>query len=373
MSDSTEIDAFFSAELAGMRREFEEQLNRSLSTIVSRIDNNLDVEVIHRCILDYFKKPGKRLRPLLFLSTVQALNPEQPIDSGGFQMACGLEFFHEFILIHDDLIDRSDTRRGAPTLWRRLELDAGLPESRARSTALIIGDILFAYSIELFSSNDTPPSITSELLGHFLWAARETGWGAIGEIVVSEQPFLQTATGTVEAIYHAKTTRYTFETPMLLAAEVCRAPDLVQTTLVRMARPLGLAFQLENDLHELTGYLGGRPARSADTKSGLKTLPLVRLLEILPDRHRQEMAVCLDQPNSEDRRERLAEALEKTRFIPVIRSEIDLLFGQTVAILQQSGIDADLRGRLAKIVGFLRTHRKHSEAVPKNDDLRTKE
>ncbi len=364
MSDSKKTDAFFPAELAGMRREFEEQFNRSLSTIVSRIDNDLEVDTIHGCILDYLRKPGKRLRPLLFLSTVQALHPEQAIDSGGFRMACGLELFHEFILIHDDLIDRSDTRRGAPTLWRRLELDAGLSESKARSTALIIGDILFACAIELFSSDQTPPSITSGFLGLFLRAARETGWGAIGEIVASEQPFLQTEADTVEAIYHAKTTRYTFETPMILAAAVCRAPDLVQTTLVRMARPMGLAFQLENDLHELTGYLGGRPARSADSESGLKTLPLVRLLEALPDHHRQEMAACLDQPDSDRRREQLAEALESTEFIPVIRSEIDRLFDQPGAILEQSGIDANLRNRLAQIVAFLRAHRNHSEACP---------
>lgn len=362
MSDSTKTDAFFPADLAGIQREFEGQLDNSHSTIASRIDNDLGVDAIHACILDYLRTPGKRLRPLLFLATVQALDPERTIDSGTFRMACGLELFHEFILIHDDLIDRSDTRRGAPTLWRRLELDAGLPEPKARSTALIVGDILFACAIELFTSSETPSSVTSRFLAIFLRAARETGWGAIGEIVVSEQSFLETTTGKIEAIYHAKTTRYTFESPMILAAAVCRASDLVRTTLVRMARPLGLAFQLENDLHELTGYLGGRSARSSDTESGLKTLPLIRLLEALPDRQSQEMATWLDQPDNDLRRERLAEAVESTGFIPAIRSEIDRLFDQPGEILAQSGIDAALRKRLGPIVAFLRSHRNHSEA-----------
>jgi len=355
-------DSFHSVDLAGVRQEFEEQLDRSLSTIVSRVDNALKVDAVHTCLMHYLKTPGKRLRPLLFLATVQALNPERTIDSGVFRMACGLELFHEFILIHDDLIDRSDSRRGAPTLWRRLESDAGLPEPKARSTALIAGDILFAGAIELFTSNDTRPGVTSGFLGTFLQAARETGWGAIGEIVVSEQPFLETTTGTVEAVYHAKTTRYTFEAPMILATAVCGAPDLVHTTLVRLARPLGLAFQLENDLHELTAYLDGRSERSADTESGIKTLPLVRLLEALPERDRQDMAAWLDQPDIDRRREHLAVVIKSTGFITVIRSEIDRLFAQPGAILEQSGIDADLRRRLDHIVAFLRAHRNHSEA-----------
>jgi len=362
MSDPTKTDLFSSADLAGTRKKLEEELDRSTSLIASRVDQDLEVNTVSACMLRYLKTPGKRLRPLLFLATLQALDPERDIDSDRYRMAGGLELLHEFILIHADLIDRSDTRRGAPTLWRRLESEVGLPEPKARSTALIIGDIIFAFAIELLMSSEIPTGITSRLLATFLQAARSTGWGAIGEIMISERPFLKTTTGTIEAIYHAKTTRYTFETPMILAACICQAPDLVQATLTRIAQPLGLAFQLENDLHELAGYLGGRSKNSADLELGLKTLPLVRLLEACPDRQRQDTAALLDEPDSDGRRARLVDAIESTELISTIRLEIDQLFEEPTSVLDQSGIEPDLRKRLARIVRFLRANRNHSEA-----------
>jgi geranylgeranyl diphosphate synthase type I len=369
MPNPTEINALFYSDLAGTKEKLEAELGRSLSLIASRVNQDLDVNAAGACMLRYLKTPGKRLRPLLFLSTLRALDPERDIDSNRYRMACGLELFHEFILIHDDLIDRSDTRRGAPTLWRRLESEVGLPEPKARSTALIIGDIIFACAIDILTSGEIPIEITSKYLATFLQAARETGWGAIGEIMISEQPFLKTNTGTIEAIYQAKTTRYTFEAPMILAACICRTPDPVQEILTRMARPLGLAFQLENDLHELAGYLGGRSRYSADSELGLKTLPLGRLLEICNDRQRKDMAALLDEPDSDRRRARLAEAIDSAGLIPAIRLEIDRLFEQPATVLDQSGIDPDLRMRLTRIVAFLCSNRNHSEAGPVNDDL----
>jgi geranylgeranyl diphosphate synthase type I len=362
MSNPTKSNALFSADLAGTRKKLEEELGRSRSLIASRVDQDLQVNAVSACMLRYLKTPGKRLRPLLFLATLQALDPERDIDSDRYRTACGLELFHEFILIHDDLIDRSDTRRGAPTLWRQLQSEVGLPEPKARSTTLIIGDIIFAWAIELLTSSNVPTEITSRFLVTFLQAARETGWGAIGEIMISERPFRETTTGTIETIYHAKTTRYTFEVPMILAACICQAPNPVQEILTRIARPLGLAFQLENDLHELTGYLAGQSANSADSKLGLKTLPLVRLLEVCAGRQRQDMAALLDEPDNDRRRARLADAIESTELIATIRLEIDQLFEQPAAVLNQSGFEPDLWKRLARIVTFIQANINHSEA-----------
>jgi geranylgeranyl diphosphate synthase type I len=362
MSDSTKTDTDPASDLVGMRQRIEEELDRSLSLISSQINTNLDVQVIHSCLLQYLKAPGKRLRPLLFLTTIQALNPGHGINSSTLQTACGLEFFHEFILIHDDLIDGSVTRRGAPTLWRRLESEAGLSAPKAKSAALIIGDILFAHAIELFTSNNAPPRNTNLSLVTFLGTAHETGWGAIGELMASDRSFFDTKSGLIEAVYYAKTTRYTFEAPMILAAVVCRVPDSVQATLAEMARPLGLAFQLENDLHEITHYLSGQSAKSADAEIGIKTLPLIRLLEALPDCRRHEMAGLLDQPDNDRRRERLAVAIRRTGLVATIESEIEQLFEEPRAILDQSGLDANLRSRFDRIVEFIRKNRNHSEA-----------
>lgn len=102
---------------------------------------------------------GKRLRPLLCLCGWHAAGGGTHIEAA-INAASSLEFFHTFALIHDDVIDRSDTRRGQPSLHRALAT-ARLNDERADrngaradwfgiSAAILLGDLALVFSDEMW-------------------------------------------------------------------------------------------------------------------------------------------------------------------------------------------------------------------------------
>jgi len=330
--------------------------------MVGQIDPALGIDDIGQIFRNHLSLPGKRLRSLLFLLTLRTLDPDRELDEAAYRIAVGLEFFHEFLLIHDDVIDSSDTRRGGPTLWRRLEARLGLSRDRARSIATILGDFLYAQAVDRMATSNAGPAAKADIIHVLMTAAGQTGWGAVAEIQMAENPFCDAAEDAIKAIYQAKTTQYTFEAPMLMASLLAGGHDGISTFLTAMARPLGLAFQLENDLHELIQL--GIPSAPipVDLKDRIKTLPMVRLLQSLPKDDRLRLEQRLSGPLDQETRTGVAELMTANDLLRTMRTEIDRCFAQPFLILDQADLEAKTREQLKEIVRFIQANRHHSEA-----------
>lgn len=361
--NSSEADPFLSpSSLNRLRNRLESHIQLTISEMVAEIDPALRIHAIGDVVQHHLENPGKRLRSLLFLLTLQALDPDYRLDDGSFRIAAGIEFFHDFLLIHDDLIDSSCTRRGAPTLWRRLETDLSLPVARARSIATILGDLLHAQAIDGVATASIAPSVRVDLIHTLMAAAGQTGWGAVAEIQLAEAPILQASETSIRAVYQAKTTRYTFEAPMVLAAIVNRAPMNLRETLAAIARPLGLAFQIENDLHELVQLKHPRHPVPVDLQDHVKTLPMVHLYGLLQPDDRERLEVCLSGPLDETSRSVFTELIEANGLIDSMQDTIDETFEQPFQILDGADLNPTCRERLCEIVRFVHANRNHSEA-----------
>ena len=214
--------------------------------------------VLAPVVLDSLRVPGKRLRPRLFCAACRAFGRD-PFP-GLMPAALALELAHAFILIHDDLIDGSEHRRGAASLPRRLDDAMGGSRGgnfRGSDAALVAGDVLYSLAMESLTQAEAPPERLLAASREFMRAALDTGRGALLEIRAARTPPDELSLDDVEEMYALKTGAYTFRLPVRLAAVLAGTGD--DLSLDDFSRPAGIAFQLSNDRQGLGEWLAGGP------------------------------------------------------------------------------------------------------------------
>jgi geranylgeranyl diphosphate synthase type I len=216
--------------------------------------------------------------------------PESP-DHHAYILATALEVFHAAALVHDDIMDRSDTRRGRPAAHRHFEshhTDSGFAGDAphfGQSAALMIGDLLLAWSSELVTdalSHVRLPSVIAGTrrefhrmwnevtMGQYLDIHEESAWPTISD----DERFHRAM-----RVVTFKSAKYSMEAPLLLGASLADASDDQLRQLATFGLPLGVAFQLRDDMLGVFGNPDetGKPAGD-DLREGKRTV-LVALAE----------------------------------------------------------------------------------------------
>jgi heptaprenyl diphosphate synthase len=202
---------------------------------------------------------GKRIRPALVILTSRL---GDPVMDHVYDLAMGLEFIHTATLVHDDLIDRSPTRRGMTTLH----------ETMGAAPAIIIGDYYFAKGANLTSAIGLP-EIDSAISNTVMTIC-------MGELLqmTSKDDYHQSLED-----YHRKIARKT----ATLLATCCYCGGVVggldpdrRDALQRYGHKLGMAFQIADDLldYVATAEELGKPV-GADLRQGTVTLPFMLALQ----------------------------------------------------------------------------------------------
>lgn len=224
---------------------------------------------------------GKRLRAQ-FCHTGWVAAGGEPLAEEAVAVASALEIFQAAALVHDDLIDHSDTRRGRPSAHRALEIahrDAGWTgssEDFGVSGAILLGDLLVAWSDDLVEAAiaDHPHAalVRAEYarmrrdvtLGQFLDVAQESAWVT--------QPEGEHAERALE-IASLKSARYSVEQPLIIGAALAGATNEQRASLRAFGHHIGIAFQLRDDVLGVFGDTAqtGKPAGD-DIREGKRTL-----------------------------------------------------------------------------------------------------
>ena len=250
-SPTTETDA---EHVAALRDRIEEAL--------PALPPDGDPAVLYEPARYVLEGGGKRIRPILLLLVAEAYG--RPADAA-LPAALAVEVFHNFTLVHDDIMDASDERRGRPTV--HVKWDVG--------TAILVGDLLMGRSYELLGEvDDTPlealyevyhPMVKQLCSGQALDASFED------EPVVSVEAYLDMIDGKTAALLSAA-----FE----LGAVVGEAPRAHRERLRAAGRLVGRAFQIQDDLLDVVadGEDWGK-AVGGDLVNGKKTYVTLRALE----------------------------------------------------------------------------------------------
>ncbi len=208
------------------------------------------------------KAGGKRLRPLLTILVARALGYK---GKDIYPLACSLELLHSATLIHDDVLDGADTRRGQPAAHTVF----GVTHS------ILTGDVLLALANTMMSSYGIP-SITACLSDAIL----KTVSGEIIEIArirdvdMDMDGYLEIITGK---------TAYLIKAACQVGAQLAGAPAHLEEAACGYGLNIGVAFQLVDDALDYTSpkEVMGKP-KGADIREGKLTLPLILYMRDLP-------------------------------------------------------------------------------------------
>jgi geranylgeranyl diphosphate synthase, type I len=297
----------------------------------------------------FLRRPGKRVRPLLLLHSCRVFGGDA---DKALPVAAALELLHSFILAHDDVIDRSDSRSGQPTLHRALETRLGHLHERdraGRDLAVIFGDVLFSMAQRAILAADFPAETRLSALDAVLACLAETGLGECEDVLFGMWDISRVSPREVERMYWLKTTRYSIECPLLVGAILAGGGNAVAAELRELSRPLGLALQLRNDLQAFRQFEISDAAVPDDFTDGKKTLLMTTAFEALGGQDRRLLQLCLGQrPVTEAGLSILKELVVKSGAVSRLEVRAAELVGDATTRLASCNLPARARRGLAE-------------------------
>lgn len=226
---------------------------------------------------------GKRIRPLLFLELLEAFHA--PILEAHFQVAAALEMIHTGSLIHDDLpaMDNDDYRRGRLTNHKKYGEDL----------AILAGDSLFLDAFGCVAEADLPASIRVQLIALLSDASGTAGMVA-GQVLDMEGEGASLTLDQLQVIHANKTGRL-LAYPFQAAGILLELEPAIATFLEEIGLHLGLAFQIRDDILDVTAdfaSLGKTPQK--DLQAEKSTYPALLGLDGAQAYLDRELDACED-------------------------------------------------------------------------------
>ena len=247
----------------------------------------------------FVARDGKRIRPALLYYTYRACGGQS--DHKVMPMAKAVELLHTYLLIHDDIMDHADVRRGEPaahviyTDLHRHRGWQGNPEHFGESVAILLGDLAQTYSLELYSSVELAPEVATEFRQQFSVMCQEVVLGQYLEMTAGYREHLEE--DELLRVLRMKSGRYSVERPVQLGYLLARAPEATRHALTVYGLKMGEAFQLQDDLLGMFGDAKtvGKPV-GADLVEGKFTLLIHHAFRHLSDGDRRVLQQALGNP-----------------------------------------------------------------------------
>ncbi|MDF2876969.1 MAG: Polyprenyl synthetase [Clostridia bacterium] len=269
---------------------------------------------------------GKYIRAISLLAAAQ--NKEGFIHSNAVKFAAAIELLHLATLVHDDVIDNADMRRGVITLQKKY----------GQKTAVICGDYLLCMALRLtaavsnkeeYINLDMPSYMSKVCLGELNQHLNN------GNLDLSVYQYLKIIAGKTAAL---------FEASFYAGAIVCEVSEEEAKMYKRLGRYIGMIFQLTDDCidFETTEEIAKKPVQS-DFEQGVITLPLIHAFS-------QMMSFKEKAKESAVSRTEINEIVSKTEGLGFTRRVSKKYYNKSLKIINQLDITDDKRTRLISIL-----------------------
>lgn len=305
-----------------------------------------EVDLLYRMMRDYPSRPGKGMRPFLCVTACRAAGGSE--DDAMLTAAC-IELFQNWILVHDDIEDGSELRRGEPALHRKY----GEP------LALNAGDALHARTWAALLKNKERIGLerTFAVLEEFSRMVDETtegqhmelGWVHSRRWDLGEKDYYEMCT--------RKTSWYTVASPCRLGAIVAGAGPKALSGLKEFGTSLGVAFQIQDDALNLVGdQTKYGKAKSDDILEGKRTLILLHLLSVASQSERDRIVAIMNKSREKKTDADVSyvlSAMDRYDAIGFARKRASELMKESLATLRGISLKGD-KGAASLLASFAR-------------------
>jgi len=237
--------------LAALRAKIDKSLRLFLDKAREEYKFHLIDPVLFASLEDFVLREGKRLRPIFLIASYNGYAKKRGrMEPSIYYVSTCIELLHNFMLIHDDIIDRSALRRGKPTMHRLLMKAHRQPggERLGQDLAIIAGDIVYALAIDAFLSIHENPKRKERALKYFIQTAVFTAMGEFIDTLHGVKKIQDVTEKEIFLSYALKTARYTFDCPLVVGAILAGAPSKDIKALARFGLLIGEAFQIQDDI-----------------------------------------------------------------------------------------------------------------------------
>ncbi|WP_329390454.1 polyprenyl synthetase family protein [Streptomyces sp. NBC_01716] len=281
---------------------------------------------------------GKRLRSAFCYWGWRSAG--QPDSDAMVRAAASMELVHAAAVVHDDIIDDSTLRHGRPTAQVSLRdafTDGPRGRERARSLAMLAGDLLMSWAGQMFTGCGLPAAYLAQARG--LWAvlARELIAGEALELLHTEG---ESDVRRSLKVIRYKTAKYTVEHPLHIGAAVAGADPALREVFTDYGLPLGEAFQLRDDLIGLFGDPATTGKSNTDDVSAARPTALIALTKqaATPAERRELRSLLGRRTLTADQLGRVRAVVERTGARDRVEDMISERVGAAVGALGGAGL-----------------------------------
>lgn len=302
---------------------------------------------------------GKRLRPAYCYWSYVAAAGLPGDDAPLLKVASSLDLLHVSALVHDDLIDAADTRRGLPAAHKRFEqLHAarrgrGSEADFGTSSAILLGDLLLMWSVDLVDSSGAPhldrarphlSAMRAEVTaGQYLDVAAQ--YGVTGAVTVAEE------LDVAQRVLEYKSASYSIRRPAQIGAALGGADDALIDALGEFGSIIGRAFQLRDDVLGVYGEASvtGKPY-GGDIREGKRTVLVLTALANSAPEAATELEQLLGAPGlTDDDVTRAASLIDASGARAHVEGIIDDSLTRALGVLDRARLTTDGRTALGEL------------------------
>ncbi|MCK9574034.1 MAG: polyprenyl synthetase family protein [Candidatus Omnitrophica bacterium] len=331
-----------------IKNRIENELKDYTHAIINTYSLNKLSPLLFNKIKEFISRDGKRVRPILFC--IGYLGFAKKEKKGLYRSALSLELLHDFMLVHDDIIDRSDTRRGKPSMHSLFNkyLEKKKVKFKGEDLSIITGDVMYAMALDAFLAIEENFTRKELALKKLISAAFYTGSGEFIELLFEAKPIEKATKADIYKIYDYKTANYTFASPLSMGAALAGAPKNELDKLIDYGMNLGRAFQIKDDIIGTFGETSQTgKSNLTDINGGKKTILIWYAYRKSGNRGREKIKNVFSGKNS--RKKELLEIrnlILESGGLDYAKKEINNLLKKSEGIIKSSGLRKEYREAL---------------------------
>ncbi len=367
MDQKIEVDQERMEKSLGKLKNWREEINKALEKDFKTYGKRAgeiheEGERMVRYLRKFSMRGGKRIRPGLVIAGYKAVGGED--HERILEAATSIEAFQTYVLIHDDVEDEDDERRGGPTmhkmyekLYEEREMIGG-KEKYGRNLAITAGSLADSYSVYTLAKSDFDPETKIEAIKKLEQIHRYTAVGQTLDHTTNHKGPEEVNESDILKVHELKTARYTMAGPLELGAILGKGNEKQKEILKKYGRRAGRAFQTYDDILGLYGTKEklGKPVDS-DLKEGKKTLLMIKAYENGDEEQREKIKQALGNKNITKKQvEEVRKIVKETGSYKYSKRRVKEMIEKSKDVLKNSNhIDEEMEDFLIGIADYIVT------------------